>query len=126
MFKGIESVTIFSSDPKALTAFYEEKVGLQKAEEYEMGEGGESVFGFEFKNGTLLHIMKHPENGGSSSGQRVQISFEVEDIDKAVEEVTGNGVKVVKEAYHIEGYGYLAVFEDLDGNHFQLAQVREG
>jgi len=34
------------------------------------------------------------------------------------------GVKVVAEIYHVEGYGWLATFEDLDGNYFQLVQVR--
>lgn len=126
MIKGIESVTIFSAEPKALTNFYEEKVGLPKAKEYEMGENEESVFGFEFENGALLHVMKNPQGNGDDGNQRIQVSFEVENVEEAFAKVKGNGVKVVQETYHIEGYGYLATFEDLDGNHFQLAQVREG
>ena len=54
------------------------------------------------------------------------VNFEVADIDKAVEEVSGKDVKVIAEKYHIEGYGYIATFEDLDGNYFQLVQVSGG
>jgi len=31
---------------------------------------------------------------------------------------------LVQDTYHIEGYGYISTFEDVDGNYFQLVQVR--
>lgn len=124
MTKGVESILIASEDPKALAKFYEEKVGFKEAEEYEMGEG-DSVFSFTFDSGPSLMIVTHSDvKGRNQDPKRFQINFEVEDIDTAVEKLTGNGVKVVQEKYHIEGYGYLATFEDLDGNCFQLAQVK--
>ncbi len=52
------------------------------------------------------------------------LNFEVDNIEKSTEETKNNGVKVLKDTYHIEGYGYLTTFEDLDGNAFSLVQVR--
>ncbi len=124
MIKGIESILIASSDPQALAKFYEEKVGFKEAEEYELGEG-DSVFNFTFDTGPALMIVSHSKvKGRNQDSHRFEINFEVEDIDEAVEKVKGNSVKVIQEKYHIEGYGYLATFEDLDGNYFQLAQIK--
>ena len=33
-------------------------------------------------------------------------------------------VKLVAYTYHIEGYGQVATFADIDGNIFQLVQVK--
>jgi predicted enzyme related to lactoylglutathione lyase len=125
MFTGIESVLIFSEDQEKLAKFYENKVGLKLTGEYEMGEAGDSVSMFEFENGTTLSILKHSQvHGKSKEPQRIQLNIGVKDIEAAVKKVKGQGVKVVQDTYHIEGYGYLATFEDLDGNYFQLVQVR--
>lgn len=127
MFNGIESVLIFSEDPEKLAKFYEDKVGLKLTGEYEMGEKGDSVSMFEFENGTTLSILKHSQvHGKNKEPQRIQLNIEVKDIEEAVKKVKGRGVKVIQDTYHIEGYGYLATFEDFDGNYFQLAQVKSG
>ena len=38
--------------------------------------------------------------------------------------VKKNKGKLVADIYHVEDYGKIATFEDIDGNYFQLAQVR--
>ncbi len=125
MIRGLDTVTIASGDASALANFYQDKVGIKIKEEYEMGEGS-SAFEMDQGEGSAFFINSHSEvSGKAKEPQRIMINFEVNDIDKAVEEVTGKGVKVVAEKYHIEGYGYIATFEDLDGNYFQLAQVRD-
>ena len=124
MVKGIEGILLSSENAKALAEFYQDKVGIKIKEEYEMGEG-ESTFEMEVGEGNSLYINSHSEvKGKNSQPQRFILNFEVADIDKAITEVTGKDVKVIAEKYHIEGYGFVATFEDLDGNYFQLVQVR--
>ncbi len=126
MVKGLESVLLSSENAKALAEFYQEKVGIKIKEEYEMGEDS-SVFEMDSGDGSSFMINDHSEvKGKSSQPQRYIINFEVGNIDEAIETVEGKGVKKVAEKYHIEGYGYIATFEDLDGNYFQLVQIREG
>ena len=124
MIKGIEAVLVSSENAKSLAEFYKEKVGIEIAEEYEMGEDG-SVFEMKAGDRSAFYINSHSEvKGKASEPQRIIINFEVEDIDKAVASLSGKGVKTIAEKYHIEGYGYVATFEDLDGNYFQLVQVK--
>ena len=124
MVKGIEGILLSSENAKALAEFYEGKVGIKIKEEYEMGEG-ESTFEMDAGQDGSFYINSHSEvKGKNNQPQRFMINFEVADIDQSIEEVGGKGVKVIAEKYHIEGYGYVATFEDLDGNYFQLVQVR--
>ena len=124
MIKGIESILIGSENAKVLADFYKEKVGLELTNEMEMGEGGEK--GFEFAlSGCGLYIMDHSDvKGKSSQPQRVMFNLEVDDIEKEVQRLKDTGAKVVADTYHLEGYGYIATFEDVDGNYFQLVQVK--
>ena len=124
MIKGLDSVLIASENPKALADFYKDKVGLQFEDEFEYGEKGEA--GFMFKIGsTGLTILPHSEvKGKNSTGARIMLNIEVDDIEVEVKRLKDAGVKVVAEIYHMEGYGYIATFEDVDGNYFQFVQVR--
>lgn len=125
MIKGLDTVTVNSGDAKALANFYQDKVGIKIEEEYEMGEGA-SAFEMDAGEGSEFYIVDKPEiSGKSKDAGRTVVSFEVDDIDKTIEEMKTNGVNQVAEKFHIEGYGYLATYEDLDGNYFNLAQVRD-
>ena len=124
MIKGLESILLSSESAKKLAQFYREVVGLEQGDVMEIGENKEE--GYEFKIGTVgIFIMDHSEvKGKSSQPQRVMFNLEVDDIEKEVDRVKGAGAKVVADTYHLEGYGYIATFEDVDGNYFQLVQVR--
>jgi len=125
MVSGIETVNLFSENAKNLADFYKNKVGLKVTVEAEMGENGEEVYGFDFDEGSGLYIMDHSEiKGKSKDPNRCIFNLEVDDIEKEVERLEKAGVKKTQDTYHIEGYGYIATFEDVDGNLFQLAQVR--
>jgi len=125
MIEGIEAVMLHSANPRQLAEFYEKKVGLKLVGEYEMGEKGEEVFELGFEKGPALYINPHSEiHTESHEPERIFINFEVGDIDKAVAKMASAGVKVIKEKYHIEGYGYMATYADPDNNYFQLVQVR--
>ena len=126
MIKRIDGVLLFSENAKKLADFYVEKVGMKVTMEGEMGEKDEKFYGFEFGKEASLFIMTHSKvNGKNKNPERYIMNFEVDDIDKEIGKFKRAGVKVVKDMYHLEGYGYIATFEDVDGNFFQLVQVKE-
>jgi predicted enzyme related to lactoylglutathione lyase len=125
MVRGLESVLLHSEDPKSLANFYQDKIGIEIKEEYDMGEGA-SAFEMNAGDGSSFMINSHSEiKGKAQDPNRILLNFEVKNIEEAVKEVSDRGVKVVQDTYHIEGYGYIATFEDIDGNYFQLVQVRD-
>lgn len=126
MVKGIESITLFSENAKELAEFYKEKVGLKMTLEAEVGEKGENLFGFEFgENQPGLYIMDHSKvKGKQKEPERIIFNLEVTDIETDVKKLDEAGVKKIQDTYHMQNYGYIATFEDLDGNYFQLVQIR--
>jgi len=124
MVVGIESVTLHSKSAKALADFYRDKVGLKLTIEAEMGEGMD-VFGFGM-DGADLYIISNPKVVGKNTNpDEVIFSLEVDDIEKESDRLGLAGAKKLGDFYHLEGYGYICDFEDPDGNHFRLVQVKE-
>lgn len=124
MIRGIEAILLSSENAAELAKFYREKVGLKQTAEMEIDDKGEKGFDFELK-GASLYILDHSDvKGKNPQGARVMFNLEVDDIEKEFERIKKEGVKVVQEVYHIEEYGLIATFEDIDGNYFQLVQVR--
>src|SRR3989344_2086755 len=116
MVRGIESVLLSSQHPKKLAMFYKYTVGLTMTLEAQMGEDNEDLYGFEMKQGTSLYIMHHSNvKGTSKQPERYLLNFEVDVIEKEVKRLVKAGVKLVKDIYHVEGYGKIATFEDPDG-----------
>ena len=122
--RGVESVNLFSQNAKRLADFYKKKVGLKLTLEAEMGRKAR-IFGFEFAKSSNLYVVDSDIIKGVNKGpRRIFLNFEVDDIKKEVKKLGANKVKKVQETYHLEGYGWIATFEDVDGNYFQLVQVR--
>jgi predicted enzyme related to lactoylglutathione lyase len=125
MVRGIDSILIGSSKAGELAKFYQEVIGLEEPEEFEIGDENERGFIFHVGNMDLT-IMDHSEVKGKNSGpERIMINFEVDNIEKEMTRIKKEGVNVKQDIYHIEGYGYVATLVDLDGNFFQFVQVRE-
>lgn len=125
MIKGIESICLFSEDAKKLADFYKDKGGLKMTMEAEVGEAGENLFGFEFGEGPGLYVMDHSKvKGKNTQPDRIIFTLEVDNIEEDVKKLDDAGVKKIQDTYHMQNYGYIATFEDLDGNYFQLAQVK--
>lgn len=126
MVKDIESLTLFSENAKALANFYKDKVGLKLTMEAEVGEENGNLFGFEFSKGkTGLYIMDHSKvSGRQKEPERIIYNLEVDNIKEDVRKLDEAKVKKIQDIYHMQGYGYIATFEDLDGNYFQLVQIR--
>lgn len=124
VIKAIESITLFSENAKNLADFYKNKVGLKMTMEAEVGEG-DNLFGFEFEGGPGLYVMDHSKvKGKQKEPERIIFNLEVSDIEGDVKKLDEAGVKKIQDTYHMQNYGYLATFEDLDGNFFQLVQIR--
>jgi predicted enzyme related to lactoylglutathione lyase len=123
VIRRLDTITIHSENPSELAKFYQETVGLNEPMEAEIGEG-DNAFLFEME-GTTLAIVSDPKiRGNNPQPERVVFNLEVSNIDEDVERVAKSGAKKVTDTYHIEGYGFVATFEDPDGNYFQLVQVR--
>lgn len=124
MIKGIESITLFSENAKKLANFYKDKVGLEVILEAEMGENNEELYGFKMGS-SGFYIVDHSEVSGlAKEPKRVIINFEVDDIKADAKKLEEAGVKKTQDVYHVEDYGYIATFEDIDGNFFQIVQVK--
>lgn len=127
MIKFVEGILIGSENAKELAEFYREKVGLKQASEFEMGKEGETKgFEFSFEGGPGLIIMDHSKvKGKNSNSDRILLNFEVDDIEEEVKKLDLAGVEKIQDTYHVEDYGYIATFADIDGNYFQLVKTRE-
>jgi len=124
MIRKIDGILLSSPNAKKLAAFYTDKVGVKFQSEWEMGKG-ENVFVANWKGGSDFVVMDHNKvKGKSTQPERYMLNFEVDNIEKEFKRVKKNGVKVISPIYHIESYGHVATFEDIDGNFFQLVQVR--
>lgn len=124
MIKGLEAVLLSSENAKKLAKFYREVVGLKMGEVMEIGDKGEEAYDFELK-GANLYIMDHSDiKGKSKQPARVMFNLEVSDIEKEVARMKRVKVKPVQDIYHVQGYGLIATFADVDGNYFQFVQVR--
>jgi len=124
MIKGFESIIISSQNATKLAEFYREAVGLKQTWDAVMGEE-QKVYGFSL-NGVDLVIMDHSDvKGKSQDPARAMFNLEVDDIEKEFAKLKEAGVKIVAPIYHIEDYGHVATFEDLDGNYFQLVRTKE-
>jgi len=127
MIKKLESITLFSQNAAKLANFYKKVVGLKVTMEAEMGEGktAANLFGFEMKSGSPLYIVDHLDiKGKAKEPKRIIFNLEVDKIDPEVTRLKRKKVKLIAPKYHVEGYGYIATFADIDGNYFQLVQVR--
>lgn len=126
MIKGLESILIGSENATKLAKFYREIVGLKQTMSFELGDEGDSGYSFEAEESASIVVMDHSKvKGKSKDPSRIMFNLEVDDIEKEVERLKKAKAKLVQDIYHVEDYGRIATFEDVDGNYFQLVQTRE-
>jgi len=124
MITNFESIILDSENATKLADFYKEKIGLKQTWDAVMGEDSK-VYGFMLGEIELV-IMDHSEiKGKSKDPARIMLNLETDDIDGDFARLKKAGVKIIAEIYHIEDYGQVATFEDLDGNYFQLVKTKE-
>ena len=114
------------SDMAKAKEFYEGKLGLSGGRP--IGDGGIT---YPCGAGREIHIYPSPDNAGKSSGTIA--AWEVEDLEKTVDELTANGVsfaqvdsdriKTNEKGIAELGDDRMAWFKDPDGNFHALAQL---
>lgn len=125
MIRGTESIMIGSQSAKKLANFYRDKVGLKFGMVAEMGDKGEELYELKVGKGPNVYVVDHSKvKGKNKNGERIILNFEVDDIEKEVARMKKAKIKPVKDTYHVEGYGWISTFKDIDGNYFQFVQVR--
>lgn len=125
MIRGLESLNLFTENAKRLAAFYRDKVGLKVNFEGEMGDKGEEVYEMALGKGSSLYIMDHSKvKGKNKNPDMIIFNIEVDDINKESVRLKRAKVRQVQPVYHVEGYGWISTFADVDGNYFQFVQVR--
>lgn len=110
---NFNSVMIGTSQVKVMGEFYEKVLGRKS----DMEEGG----WYGWKVGScFLSVGEHSEVMGSAKEpQRLIMNFETKEVKEEFARIKATGAKVVKEPYEMGG-GWIATFEDPDGNYFQL------
>lgn len=115
----ISAILIWSEDYEALTAWYQEKLGLEKIEEINHPDDtgvGLSVGGF------YLWIGKHSEvHGKNKDPHRIMFNIAVDSVFEAYEELKAKDVNFIAEPFKAPTFDkYFATFTDLDGNIVQF------
>lgn len=123
MIKGI-SVAYIHTPNKKLADWYEKTLGLKK------GYGDDSWQAFETAEGSsfALDFISYPSS--TVQKQSIMISFAVNDIHTAVEELSKRGIRfypdndIAKTIFDV-GPSLVATFEDPDGNFVQISQAKK-
>ena len=116
---NFNTVMLGTEDAKALTAFYAKIFG-----DPQWNDGG--FTGWKIGDNYLM-IGEHSEvKGRNEMPGRIILNFETPDVKKEFARIKKTGATVVAEPYKPgpmpDGAEFwLATFEDLDGNYFQLA-----
>jgi len=114
----LNSIMLGSEDPKALGDFYAKVLGAPSFE-----QGG--YIGWQLGAAALV-IGPHSEvKGRNEMPGRVMWNLETADVKAEFERIRKLGATVIAEPYRPGGAEneefWMATFEDLDGNYFQLA-----
>jgi predicted enzyme related to lactoylglutathione lyase len=111
----LNSIIIFSEDPKKLKEFYA-KI-FQKEPDWD--QDGYSGF---MIGKTSLTVGPHDKiKGKNSNSERILINFETKDVKEEFDRIKEVGAKIIAEPYQMEGMeGWIATFADPDGNFLQL------
>jgi predicted enzyme related to lactoylglutathione lyase len=115
---NLNSIMLNSSNPKALSAFYEKVLDKKPDMVENDGEWAGWMVGSSF-----LGIGPHSEiEGKSKEPARIMFSLETAEIQKEFDRIKDTGAEVIKEPYKVneEMDMMIATFADPDGNYFQL------
>jgi len=121
MLKKVVYVALFVSDQDRALDFYTKAIGLEKRGDYRTPDGPRfltvGVKGQDFE------LVLWPGTPGLAQSGSAACTIEVEDCRKAFETLQSRGVTFESSDILEFPWGYVARFQDPDGN---LLQVREG
>ena len=119
MIDGVAGVILWTGDLEALTAFYRETLGLTPNSvrpDFVSFRWGDVRLGL----GRHDHI-----DGPTREPYRVMINLGVGDIHVVHRDLTAKGVKFIRPPEQEHWGGWVATFQDLDGNVLQLIQLHD-
>ncbi len=112
---GVGGAFLKAKDPKALYAWYEQHLGIRRAEH------GSFVFEKSSVTGATV-LAFFPEDTGhfGPSGQRAMLNFRVDNLDSLMDALAAAGVKVDPKRDTYDDYGKFGWFTDPEGNRVEL------
>lgn len=128
MGQKITHVTMLVRDYDEAIAFFTSAMGFQLIEDTPLGDGKRWVLvGPRGSTGSSLLLAQATQEQSSSignqSGGRVFLFLHTDDFGRDYRAMIAKGVKFTEEPRR-EGYGTVAVFEDLYGNRWDLLQPK--
>lgn len=117
--KGLQHIGILVPDVEASAKWYIEKSGFIKKAEF-MASGSRVIFVYSPASGVLCELIQRPEGSAEAeeiqkSGGRVDhIAYEVEDVDKELEEAEKCGMDIIEGVVQVpefwdNGFEYFLV-----------------
>ena len=117
----IWKIALLVEDMEAAEKLYTEVLGMKLIERLPLGEAGEVLF--VDAGGIRLELIPKAAFAGEErlgiTGVH-HLSFEVDDVEKAAEELKAKGVDFIKEPFEALPGMTLAFFDGLDGINLQL------
>jgi catechol 2,3-dioxygenase-like lactoylglutathione lyase family enzyme len=112
--RGLAYLSLYVNDLRGSRGFYGDLLGLSIVSDGDWGvvldAGGVQLF-------------LHPRESRDEPGQRVEMTFDVDDADTAIAELKARGVRVLEEASDRDWGDRDGAVEDPDGNVVYLRSV---
>ena len=120
MTKSFDLAWIVVKDLKNAVKFYTETVGL-KLLKLDEQFGWAELQGP--NGGAMLGIAQENDNDPIKAGKNACLTFTVENLEKSRDSFLQKGAKFLGDIMEVPGHVKLLSGVDVDGNHFQLAQM---
>jgi predicted enzyme related to lactoylglutathione lyase len=116
MLLNLNSILVFSEDPKKLSDFYQEV--FRKDPDWSEG----NCFGFMVGHGFATFCPHDKVKGKNTNPERLMFNFETTAVKEEFERIKKLGAKVIAEPYSPEEdpKALIATLADPDNNYFQL------
>ncbi len=111
---------IVVKDVKAAVSYYTTVIGLKLVEFHEQ-YGWAELEGY--NGGSRLGIAQENPNESIKAGQNAVVTFTVQNLEKAKEELVKKGAKCQGEIIEVPGHVKMQTVFDRDGNCFQLCEL---
>jgi predicted enzyme related to lactoylglutathione lyase len=116
---GLGGAFLKAKDPKALYAWYEQHLGIQREAH------GSVVFSSPKATRTAFSFLPESTEYFGSSGQRAMLNFRVDDLDGLLDGLVAAGVSVDPKRESYGDFGKFGWFTDPEGNRVELWQPAE-
>jgi predicted enzyme related to lactoylglutathione lyase len=112
----LNSILVFSEDPKRLSDFYTKVFG--KGPDWD----DYGYYGFTMGHITITFGKHDKVTGKNPQPERFMFNLETQDVKSEFERIKGYGATVIAQPYKMgeDSEGWIATFADPDGNYFQL------